>query len=182
MDSPRRETHRRDPRHGRAGTRAGGRPGPAATLPVRGPRVHTLGVPLPPARMPLVRDRRPLKRWRYVGVYTAELMLCVGEAHVGGLPQRWWALALPDGTLLERTTLSRGGVRLTPSRVSVDARARRGPRVSIELELGETPAGRGRLAARPLLHLDGQAGPGARSRPGAHRGRPGRTGAPPIQF
>jgi hypothetical protein len=88
--------------------------------------------------MPLVRDRRPLKRWRYLGVYTAELMLCVGEAHVGGLPQRWWAVALPDGTLLERTMLSRGGVRLGSSRASVDARARTGERVSIELELGAT--------------------------------------------
>jgi hypothetical protein len=107
---------------------------------VRGADVHALGLPLPPERMPLVRDRRPLKRWRYVGVYTAELMLCAGEAHVGGLPQRWWALALPDGTLLERTTLSRGGVRLGPSRLSVDARACSGARVSIELELGQTPA------------------------------------------
>jgi hypothetical protein len=88
--------------------------------------------------MPLVRRRRPLKRWRYVGVYTAELMLCAGEAHVGGLPQRWWALALPDGTLLERTTLSRGGVEIGPARVDIRARATSGQRVSIELELGET--------------------------------------------
>jgi hypothetical protein len=159
-------------------------PAPHAPLPVRGPDVHALGLPLPPGRMPLVRDRRPLKRWRYVGVYTAELMLCVGEAHVGGLPQRWWALALPDGALLERTTLSRGGVRLAgvpgagvrtgPSRVSVDARARAGPRVSIELELGETPpvevvSSHGRsyiwTAKRAPVHVRGQvrieAGPGA---------------------
>jgi Protein of unknown function (DUF2804) len=88
--------------------------------------------------MPLVRDRRPLKRWRYLGVYTAELMVCIGEAHVGGLPQRWWALALPDGTLLERTTLSRGGVRLGSAHAHVDARARSGQRVSIDLELGAT--------------------------------------------
>jgi hypothetical protein len=112
-----------------------------------------------------VRDRRPLKRWRYVGVYTAELMLCAGEAHVGGLPQRWWAVALPDGTLFERTTLSRGGVRLAPSRVSVDARARGGPRVSIELALGEpppvevvSPHGRSYIwtAKRAPVHVRGQ--------------------------
>ena len=41
---------------------------------------------------------RPLKRWRYVGVYTPELMLCVGDARIGGIPQRWWAVALPDGS------------------------------------------------------------------------------------
>jgi hypothetical protein len=89
--------------------------------------------------MPLVRDRRPLKRWRYVGVYSAELMLCVGEAHVGVLPQRWWAVALPDGTLLERTTLARGGVELGRSRVRVEARAQSGTFVSIDLELGDSP-------------------------------------------
>ena len=36
--------------------------------------------------MPLLRAGRPLKRWRYVGVYGPELMLCVGEARVGGDP------------------------------------------------------------------------------------------------
>jgi len=65
-----------------------------------------------------------------VGVYTPELMLCVGDARVGPVPQRWWALALPDGTLRERTTVGRGGVRLDGSRVLVDTR---GVRVDIEL-------------------------------------------------
>jgi hypothetical protein len=110
-----------------------------ASLPARGPDVRRLSLPLPPRRMPLVRDRRPLKRWRYVGVYSAELMLCAGEAHVAGLPQRWWALALPDGTLLERTTLSRRGIELGPSRVYVDARAQTGTLVSVDLELGDCP-------------------------------------------
>lgn len=114
-------------------------PPDATTLPVRGAAARRLGHTLPPARMPLVRDRRPLKRWRYVGVYTAELMLCVGEAHVAGLPQRWWAVALPDGTLVERTTISRGGVELASGQVRVAARARAGTEVSIELELGDVP-------------------------------------------
>jgi uncharacterized protein DUF2804 len=82
--------------------------------------------------MPLVRDRRPLKRWRYVGVFGPELMLCVGEARVGGLPQRWWAVALPDGTIRERTTSGRGGVLLEPGLVRVAARG-----ASIELEIDE---------------------------------------------
>jgi hypothetical protein len=71
------------------------------TLPVRGPAVRSVGVPLPPERMPLVRDRRPLKRWRYVAVYAPALMLCVGDARVAGMSQRWWAVALPDGSLHE---------------------------------------------------------------------------------
>ena len=71
------------------------------TLPVRGAGVRELGLPLPPARMPPLRGLRPLKRWRYVAVYAPELMLCVGNARVAGVPQRWWAVALPDGRLFE---------------------------------------------------------------------------------
>ena len=41
------------------------------------------GVVVPPARMPLFRAGRMLKRWRYVGLYGPEIMLCAGSAHVG---------------------------------------------------------------------------------------------------
>jgi Protein of unknown function (DUF2804) len=70
-------------------------------LPARGERARQLGLALPPDRMPLFRYGRFLKRWRWVGVFTPELMLCVGDARVGPVPQRWWAVARPDGTLLE---------------------------------------------------------------------------------
>jgi Protein of unknown function (DUF2804) len=70
-------------------------------LPVRGVRVHELGLRLPPRRMALVQAGRPLKRWRYVGVYRPDVMLCVGDARVAGIPERWWAVALPDGSLFE---------------------------------------------------------------------------------
>jgi hypothetical protein len=59
------------------------------------------GTDLRPARMPPLRAGRPLKRWRYVAVYGPELMLCVGDARIAGVPQRWWAVALPDGRLFE---------------------------------------------------------------------------------
>lgn len=39
------------------------------------------------------------KRWRWVGVFTPDAMLCAGDARIGPFPKRWWALALPDGTL-----------------------------------------------------------------------------------
>ncbi len=104
------------------------------SLPVRGDAVRSLDLPLPPAHMPLLRAGRPLKRWRYVGVYAPELMLCVGEAHVAGVPQRWWAIALPDGTLHERTTGGRGGVLLERGRARVDA-----GEVAIDLVLDEGP-------------------------------------------
>jgi hypothetical protein len=112
--------------------------GSPSGLPVRGPAVSRLGLRLPPHRMSLLRAGRPLKRWRYVGVYLPELMLCVGDAHIAGIRQRWWAVALPDGTLFE----GRRGVRLRPGRVEAGG--------AIELELRETdgiqvvsPHGRG---------------------------------------
>ena len=55
------------------------------------------------------------KRWRWVGVFSPELMLCAGDAHVGPLRRSWWAVALPDGTLRE----GRRGVELVPGRARV---------------------------------------------------------------
>jgi Protein of unknown function (DUF2804) len=118
--------------------RSGPGPAPRArlpamqSLPVRGPAVRELGLPLPPDRMPLLRHGRPVKRWRYVGVYTPDVMLCAGEARVAGLPQRWWAVAFPDRRLLERTSLRSVGLELAQGRVAVARRE-----VSIELELDE---------------------------------------------
>jgi Protein of unknown function (DUF2804) len=49
-------------------------------------------LPVPPARMAPWRDGRPLKRWRYVGLYGEELMLCAARVRVGPLPQAFWAV------------------------------------------------------------------------------------------
>jgi hypothetical protein len=73
----------------------------------------------PPRDMPLFRGRRPLKRWRYVGAYSADVMACVGEAQIGPLRQRFWAVAEPGRPVLARTTLTRGGVSLAASCVGV---------------------------------------------------------------
>lgn len=100
---------------------------------MRGNAVHALGLPLPPARMRPLRGTRPLKRWRYVGYYDARVMLCVGDARIGPVPQRWWAVAFPDGTLRERTSVRQGGVDLSASRVRV-----RSGGVEIDLALEES--------------------------------------------
>jgi len=116
-------------------------------LPHRGPTVHELELPLPPpgslvhesrrpVGMPSFLARRPLKRWRYVGVYGPDLMLCVGDARIGRVPQRWWAVALPDGRIHGRTTIGSGGVSLGHGRVRVDAAEAR-----IELSLSESEGG-----------------------------------------
>jgi hypothetical protein len=128
------------------------------------------GVPLPPARMPLLRDGRLLKRWRYVGVYGPELMLCAGSAHIGPAWQVWWAVwDRAAGRLRERTrvALGRGAVRgeqtgalwVRDGDVEIDLRLDEGPGVEVV-----TPAGdayiwtrkQGGVPARGRVRLDGR--------------------------
>jgi hypothetical protein len=42
--------------------------------------------------MPLWRDGQLRKRWRYVGVFDEELMLCVARAEIGPFAQSFWVL------------------------------------------------------------------------------------------
>jgi hypothetical protein len=69
------------------------------------------GFPVPPARMRLWRDGRPLKRWRYVGLYGDDLMLCAAAVRIAGLPQAFWA-TWDREQLRERTVFLPGAVRL----------------------------------------------------------------------
>ena len=86
--------------------------------------------------MPRRRGTRPLKRWRYVGAYGPELQLCVGDARIGPLRQRFWALATPDGRIRERTALfGSGGARIDGAELAIDA-----PRVRARLRVEEGPA------------------------------------------
>lgn len=101
------------------------------SLPARGPSVRDLGLPLPPARMPRWRGRRPLKRWRYVGVFGPEIQLCVGDARIGPVPVRWWAIAEPGRPLRE----GRRGITLSPGTVAVHDAG-----VEIRLDLDEREA------------------------------------------
>jgi uncharacterized protein DUF2804 len=129
-------------------------------LPVRGPAVRDLALALPPNRMAAVRAGRPLKRWRYLGVYRPDLMLCVGHARVAGVPQRWWAVALPDGTLLEGTR----GIELSVERAAV--------RGVLELQLDEregveiaSPHGRSYIwtCKQAPVHVRGRVSAGGQS-------------------
>ena len=72
--------------------------------------------------MPIWRGTRPLKRWRYVGVFCDEVMVCVGDARIGPLRQRFWAVAEPGRPIAARSTLGAGGVRIDGSHVTVDTR------------------------------------------------------------
>lgn len=93
-----------------------------------GPR--PAGLPLPPARMPLWRDGRPLKRWRYVGFFGPEVMGCVASARIGPLRTSWWAVwDRASRTLVESTHRGTGGVVVEDARVYVSE----GP---VSLEIG----------------------------------------------
>jgi hypothetical protein len=61
-------------------------------LPWRGPGPGRPDLPLPPGPMPLVRNRGMRKRWRYVGVFGADVMLCAARVQVGPLQQTFWAV------------------------------------------------------------------------------------------
>jgi hypothetical protein len=78
---------------------------------------------------------RPRKRWRYVGVFSEELMACAALVTVAAARQSFWALyERPGGRLRERTRLlpRRGEVELPPGRMRVRDRG-----VVIDLRLGE---------------------------------------------
>jgi uncharacterized protein DUF2804 len=117
------------------------------------------GVVVPPDRMPLFRAGRMRKRWRYVGLYGPEAMLCVGSARVGPSWQVWWAVwDRAEGRLRERTRMLAGRGRVeveSPGRVRV-----RDDDVEIDLRLEEgegvetvTPAGGAWIWTRKQGHV-----------------------------
>ena len=84
--------------------------------------------------MPPRQRLRPLKAWRYVGVYGPELMLCIGSVRIGPARQAFWAVwDRASRRLYERTVLGRGAVTLEPGRARVMDRT-----VQIDLSLAET--------------------------------------------
>jgi hypothetical protein len=86
-------------------------------------------------RMPQWRDRRPLKRWRYAGVYGETCMVCAGVVHVAGIPQTFWAVWDRDRRLLrERTRVGRTAIAVDGDRVRVNDRG-------IEIQLALEPVG-----------------------------------------
>jgi Protein of unknown function (DUF2804) len=109
------------------------------SLPYRGtfgaPRPAALrGLALPPASMPSHRGLRPLKAWRYVGVFGPELMLCLATVRVGPARQAFWAVWDRNrGRLHQRTTLRSGAVQLERGRARLRDR-----RIELDLTLEET--------------------------------------------
>jgi hypothetical protein len=64
---------------------------------------------------------RPLKRWRWVGCFSPELMLCAAEVRIGPGRVSWWAVWDRERrTLAERTTRLARPVRFAGDRLQVD--------------------------------------------------------------
>ena len=98
--------------------------------------------------MPLRRDGQMRKRWRYVGVYGEELMLCAARASIGPFTQTFWAAwDRKTGRILENTRLRPGGGEVELDGPDVRIRARD---LRADLTVGEgqpveaiCPSGRG---------------------------------------
>src|SRR5687768_12145874 len=128
----------------RASTRA-----PALdALPWRGPAPDRPDLALPPGSMPLIQAGALRKRWRYVGVYGEDLMLCAARAAIGPFTQTFWAAWDRSGSrLFENTRLRPGSAEVQLEGAEVRIRAR-DLRADLTLDEGEPveaicPSGRG---------------------------------------
>lgn len=76
--------------------------------PWRSPGPGRPTVPVPPEKMPVLRGGRPLKRWRYIGAFGPDVMLCAATARIGVIPLSWWAVwDRGQRTLAEHTARGR---------------------------------------------------------------------------
>jgi hypothetical protein len=107
----------------------------AADIPWRGPGPDRPDLALPPGPMPLRRDGQTRKRWRYIGLFAPELMLCAARAEVGPLGQAFWVIWDREGRRHDaRTTLRPGSreVRMDGPNLEIDS-----PRLRASLRLGD---------------------------------------------
>jgi hypothetical protein len=122
-------------------------------------RDRPTGLPVPPARMALLRGGRPLKHWRYVGLYGDEAMLCAAQVRIAGLPQAFWAV-WDRRALRERTVFRRGTLRLDDDRVRfgpVDVRLRPdGDPVAVTSRHGESYIWTRKQPVRAVGRVDGR--------------------------
>jgi hypothetical protein len=113
--------------------------------------------------MPSHHRGRPLKAWRYVGVYGPELMLCAATVRVGRARRSFWAVWDRRERRLHE---GHAGVSLDPGRMRIA-----GPRIHVDLALEEVPGieticptatgyawtrKQGGVASRGTIELDGE--------------------------
>ena len=79
--------------------------------------------------MPSRDGLRPLKAWRYVGIYGPELMICAAIVRIGPARQSFWAVWDRE-RLRERTILRGGAVQLRTGQMLI-------PELSLDVTLDE---------------------------------------------
>lgn len=80
---------------------------------------------------------RPLKQWRYAGLFGPDLMICAGSVQVGPLPESFWAVWDRRSGVLDSETLTvrTGRVKVGPDRVAVQSGG-------VRIEVALSPTGR----------------------------------------
>ena len=94
--------------------------------------------PVDTSSLPLFAHGQLRKRWRYVGVFAEELMLCAARAEVGPMTQSFWIFWDRQGRNHAARTILRPGsreVRLDGPRLEIDS-----PDLRADLRLGECEA------------------------------------------
>lgn len=117
-------------------------------LPWRGPGEGRPDLPVPPGPMPLFRHGVMRKKWRYVGFYGDQVMLCAAQVLIGPVKHCFWSLwDRRSGEVLEHTQLRPGSpeVRMEGNYVEVRAERLRASLVLGHAEPVEAacPSGRG---------------------------------------
>ncbi len=94
-------------------------------LPWRGPGPDRPSLPLPPNPMPWRANSQLRKRWRYVGVFGPDAMLCAARAQVGPFSQSFWVLwDRREGRRLAHTSFRPGSREVTMEGPTVEIAAR----------------------------------------------------------
>jgi hypothetical protein len=81
--------------------------------------------------MPSHDRGRPLKAWRYVGIYGQDFMICAAVVRIGPTRQSFWAV-WDRHRLRQRTSLSCRGVRMDHGRLRI-------PELQLDVRLEEHP-------------------------------------------
>ena len=93
------------------------------------------GRPVDPSSLPLFAHGQLRKRWRYVGVFAEELMLCAARAEVGPMTQSFWIFWDRQGRRHDARTIvlpASREVTLDGPRLEIDS-----PDLRASLRLGE---------------------------------------------
>jgi Protein of unknown function (DUF2804) len=115
-------------------------------------------VPTPPGKVPIRRHGVWRKRWRYLGAFSDELLLCAARVQVGPIGQTFWAIWDRErGELLERTKilpppLARGEVWTEPADAADAGRIEWAPAEGGTTVRVEAAAGSGQEQTRAFLH------------------------------